>query len=523
MVLVKTWIQDLLARDCWQFFAVRKRVTVATAVFLLTLSVIFIYRPLSAVEDGDSSLYDYIAQCIVRGQTPYRDVIEIKAPGSFYLSALAMQAGKELGIRDFIAARLLQVALTGVLSAVVFLVAEVYLRSRFAALLAVLTLLTSQHVALWSIGGEPKLPMMLFGMLSLLLIAKDRTFYAGFCSMLSCLCWQPGLLFTGVAFLVASRYFTTWRDLRALKVLAGAAIPLATLLLYFRSRGALGDLWTWTVVFNYSVYSRKTLEETGNSLGHVLNVVLRILKTDIVIVGLSLIGFVHFGVRRFREKRSGKAGLRSPELFRDAIVIAPLVYLAACLIRFNAGPYLIPFFPFIGMFFGWFIVQLVRLIKRRPFLGIRVESPIVTWFPTLVLIVLLSIVGYRAAAYRFASIPTLQAQELQLEPVSRLLANSETIYVHGSTEILVLLNRVNLNPYVFLDSGKDDFIAAKMYGGSFQSIIEEMESKAPRVVALSRLQRVIHRWDLRDWVERHYDNMDLPGFSVYVRKSEGSR
>src|SRR6185436_12605915 len=102
-------------------------------------------------------LYDYIAQCIVRGQTPYKDVIDIKAPGSFYISALAMQAGRAVGIRDIIAARLLHILLAGLLSALVYLVAEAYLRDRFAAVLAVLVLLTLPHFALWTVGsGQPK-------------------------------------------------------------------------------------------------------------------------------------------------------------------------------------------------------------------------------------------------------------------------------------------------------------------------------------------------------------------------------
>ncbi|MFY9571084.1 MAG: DolP-mannose mannosyltransferase, partial [Blastocatellia bacterium] len=263
----------------------------------------FMYRPFSQAEDGDSALYDYIAQCIVRGQTPYKDVIDIKAPVSFYLSALAMEAGQAVGMRDVLAARLLHIVLAGLLSAVVFLVAEVYLGSRPAAVIAVLVLLTFKHFAFWTVGGgQPKLPMILFGMLTLLSTGKNRPFMAGFCSMLSCLCWQPGLLFTGVAFLVFSRYLTAWRDLRALKVLAGAAVPLAILLFYFRWISALDDLWTWTVAFNYSVYARRTLEGTGNSLRHLFNVTFKIFRADLVLVVIALIGFVMFGVQRLRER-----------------------------------------------------------------------------------------------------------------------------------------------------------------------------------------------------------------------------
>ncbi len=511
-------VHHRLANALTGFINARSSATLAVAAFLLTVAVMFMYRPFSQAEYGDSAVYDYIAQLIVRGQTPYRDEIEIKAPGSFYLSALAMEAGRALGVRDIIAARLLHILLAGLLSAVVYLVGEAYLRNRFAALLAVLSLLISQHFALWTVGGgQPKLPMILFGMLALLLIARNRPFLAGFCSMLSCLCWQPGLLFTGVAFLVFSRYFTTWRDLRALRVLAGAAIPLAALLLYFRSRGALGELWAWTVVFNYSIYSRIALKGNDDPLGHILNVVLNIYKVDIVLVVLSLVGFVLFVAQRLRERLRGICALESSDLFRDAIVIAPLVYFAACLIRFNAGPYLIPFVPFIGIFFGWSVVELVRIVKKSEFLGHRS----VDWAPSLVLVLLLSIAGYRGIAYRFESILTLQDQDKRFESISSILDASDTIYVHGTTEILVLLNKANLNPYVSIEAGKDDYVAARRYGGSFAALVDEIESRTPKIVALSRLQRVSHRDELRRLVEQHYERLDLPGYDIYVRKQQG--
>ena len=480
--------------------------------------MMLMYRPFSQAESGDSAILDYFAQLIVRGQIPYRDAIEIKAPGSFYLSALAMWAGKALGLRDVIAARLLHILFAGLLASVVYLVAESYLRDRFAALMAVSTLLISQHFGLWTVGGgQPKLPMILFGMLALLLTAMDRPFLAGFCSMISCLCWQPGLLFTGTAFLIFSRYLTSWRDLKALIVLAGAAIPLAIMLVYFRLIGALGDLWNWTVVFNYSVYSRQTFESQTSPLSHMSSVVLKIYGTDIVVLAVSIVGFIMFATQRLRER--AKSATCSQELYRDAIVIAPLAYFAACLIRFNAGPYLIPFLPFVGLFFGWSIAELPKIANKRlsvAWVGLK-DGPI----PIMVIVVLLSIAAYRAIAYQFESIQTLREQDQTFQSVARVLSPSDPVYVHGTTELLVLLNRPNLNPYIFLDSGKDDYIAARNYRGSFSALVDEIEAQAPKVIALSRLQRVSHKNDLRQWAETHYVSLGLPGYEeISMRKTE---
>jgi hypothetical protein len=93
-----------------------------------------------------------------------------------------------------------------------------------------------------------------------------------------------------------------------------------------------------------------------------------------------------------------------------------------------------------------------------------------------------------------------------------MLEPDDTLYVHGTTELLVLLNKPNLNPFIFFDSGKDDYIATRMYGGSFAAVIEEIESRTPKIAAVSRLQRVAHRADLKEWSEQHYQSLELPGY-----------
>src|SRR6267143_82277 len=100
--------------------------TVSLEVFLVSVAVMLAWRLFTQLEVGDSAIWDYIAQAILRGQVPYRDVIEIKGPGSAYLSALAMWLGKWVGLRDVIAVRLMQIVLTGVLSSVTYLVTEIY-------------------------------------------------------------------------------------------------------------------------------------------------------------------------------------------------------------------------------------------------------------------------------------------------------------------------------------------------------------------------------------------------------------
>src|ERR1051325_4548729 len=110
----------------------------ALAVFLLGALVMLMYHPFQQIVHNDSAIYDYMAQCVLRGQVLYRDVIDSKAPGSLYLSALVMAVGKVFGLQDIIAVRVFYVLLAGVLCAMIFLVPGVYLRNRLVAVFAAL-------------------------------------------------------------------------------------------------------------------------------------------------------------------------------------------------------------------------------------------------------------------------------------------------------------------------------------------------------------------------------------------------
>ncbi|HLF83460.1 MAG TPA: hypothetical protein VI837_04730, partial [Blastocatellia bacterium] len=356
-------------------------------------------------------------------------------------------------------------------------------------------------------------------MLSLLLLARDQPFWAGFFSMLACLCWQPGLMFTGVTVLIFSRYLTSWRDLRAIKALTGAIIPLAVTFLYFSLRGAGDDLWAWTITYNYSVFGPEANRGAIASLGHIWKVMNRVLQAHVVTVVLGVIGLLTFGSERVRAKLKGKQSFRSPDLVRDAILIPPVIYLVFCLINFQAGPDLIPLIPFIGIFAAKFLVDAGRLAGSHLQ---KLKPSMTAWavfVPRLAIGLLIGLVLVRAASYKLQGL-TLQDQDKAFKVISDLLGPEDKIYVHGTTEILVLLNRPNLNPYVFLDWGADGFAALRK-GGEFRAIIDEMESQAPKIVAISRLKVVSHRDEFKQWVDDKYEKLEVPGYDgVYLRKQQ---
>ena len=187
-------------------------------------------------------------------------------------------------------------------------------------------------------------------------------------------------------------------------------------------------------------------------------------------------------------------------------MIAPSVYLVFCLINFQAGPDLIPLFPFIAIFAAVFIVLATKRVRNGE------------WLARAALVMILCISLGRAALYRPYFGPSVQTQTQNAAEISKLLRPGDTVYVHGATEILVLLNIPNASPYIFLDWGKDEYVAASRSGG-FASVLAEIESKAPKLVVLTWLQKVQHREELERWARENYDRVDLPGYpGAFLRK-----
>jgi hypothetical protein len=114
---------------------------------------------------------------------------------------------------------------------------------------------------------------------------------------------------------------------------------------------------------------------------------------------------------------------------------------------------------------------------------------------------------------------TLQDQQRMVQAVADLLAPDDKIYVHGTLELLVLMNKPNMNPYIFFDRGKDTYIANRTPGG-FAAIVDQMKSESPKVIAISRTQNVAHRQELFDWAAEQYERFPLKFAhnSAYIRK-----
>src|SRR5262249_25903659 len=159
------------------------------------------------------------------------------------------------------------------------------------------------------------------------------------------------------------------------------------------------------------------------------------------------------------------AALEAGDLYKDGLLFAPVVYFAFCMLNFQSSPDTIPFFPFIGLFAAWVGVRGAEALSSLPVLQpISAKGPPPTLIPVVALAVVLFSVLRHAVAYHVEG-RTLADQYEEARIIANNLSLDDKIYVHGTAEVLVLLDRPNLNPFIAFDSGSDDYIASHHPGG----------------------------------------------------------
>ncbi|HSB12126.1 MAG TPA: DolP-mannose mannosyltransferase [Blastocatellia bacterium] len=467
----------------------------------------------------DRANWDYFAQVIARGGVPYRDVVNIKSPLSAYIGAAAIVVASPLGLRDIFAIRVVFLLLASLTVGFTFLVAHGFSGSRRIAILAAVIMMAFNLFGDANCGGvQPKTPMILFGLITLWAIQKDKPFTAGLAGMLSALSWQPGLLFVGVAFLAFSRYLTSWRDLKAIKVAAGAAAPLAILVVYLWREGALADIYRWNIEYTLTVKAPRELRTFPQVIDRFIRLMKGAFRSE---WPYFLMGMIGLAIAAWREVRlGGKEGFKSfaQNAAGHAVIIASLIYFAFCTINIQGGVDMIPLLPFVAMFAAFAIVWTIdragdRLSRAKP--GVTRSALDASAFAAvLTLIMILSVADVVWVKVGF---PTLKDQEAEVAEITSHLRPGDQLYIHGLSEILVLSGLPNADRHYFLDRGKDEYLD-RVEPGGFAGWLERLKAKRPKVVALERMKSVKHAEDFYDWVRADYEEHKGRVFTYYVRR-----
>lgn len=500
-------------------------------LFVIALAIASIvytqYHLWDQPERKDRANWDYFSQVIARGGTPYLDVVNIKTPLSAYIGAGAILLARPFGLRDIFAIRM-ACSLMGILIVgFTFLVALDYFDCRRVALLSAIIMLSFHSFASSNSGGmQPKTPMILFGLVSLWAVIKDRPFLAGIFAMLSALAWQPGLLFAGVAWLAFSRYLTSWRDLKAAKLIAGAALPLVVMLSHIWMTGAFREFYLWTVHFNYSYYAPGELKSSSTFFSFLMKTLNKPYARERIYFALATAGAAIFLLQEARAiwKERPEAGRASS--LRHGIIIAPLVYFAFCLISFQGVGDLFPLLPFVSIFASVaivFAINLTPLVISKYARGMPArfsKSPLKPALFAAACALVLYFNVSSAFAYK-VGFPTLKDQDEDVREMLALMQPGDALFVHGQTEILALSGLNNASRHIFLDRGKDLYLGQTEPGG-FEGWLARLKEAGPKIVAISRLGAVERKRDFVDWVRADYEVRKGRVFKYYVKK-DGAR
>lgn len=469
---------------------------------------------------GDRANWDYFAQVISRGGIPYRDVVNIKSPLAAYIGAAAILIAKPFGLRDIFAIRIAYLLLAAFTAGLTFLVALEYTDNERLALLAATAMLTFDAFARFNSGGvQPKTAMIFFGLLSLRATLKDRSFEGGLYGMLSALSWQPGLLFAGAAGLAASRYLTNWRDRRAFKVIAGAALPLGIMLVYFWITGALKDFYVWNFNYTTMVYAPRESRSVGDFFSHLNDMINKPYRHSSWLFYLAIAGLVLALWGHLRRDPGQKVWHEAAP--RHALIVAGLVYFAFCMIDIQGPVDLIPLLPFVAILaavaMGFVIEKLAQLYTR-----IRSEnrSAMIAGAVTTVLIGTMLYVSATSASQFQHGFPLLNDQDPIVAEIVGQLHPGDKVFTHGVPELLVLGRLTNASKYFLLDRGKDSYLD-RVEPGGFAGWLERLKAERPRIIALGRFADMEHEKDFRAWAAADYVPRNNAVVPYYVRKDDG--
>jgi len=467
----------------------------------------------------DRANWDYFAQVIARGGVPYRDVVNIKSPLSSYIGAAAIIVARPFGIRDIFAIRIVFLLLASLTVCFTFLVALDYFKSRRVAILAGAIMMAFNLFGYANCGGvQPKTPMILAGLISLWAIQKDKPFTAGVWGMLSALSWQPGLLFVGVAVLAFSRYLTSWRDFKAIRVVAGAAAPFAIFIAYFWREGALEDLYRWNIEYNLTVDAPRGLRTVPQLLDRFFRFMKGAFRPEwpYFLISIGGLAITVWGGLKGIKGRGFRSHLRAaPD---HSVIIAPLIYFAFCTINIQGGVDMIPLLPFVAIFAAigivWALDRASDLLARSKRNASQSTFDASAFAAILTLIMVLSVAD--VVLYNVEH-PTLKEQEAEVSEITSHLGPGDQIYVHGLAEILVLSGLPNADRHFFLDRGKDEYLD-RVEPGGFDGWLERLKAKRPKIVALERMKFVERREEFYDWVRMDYEEHKGRIFTYYLRR-----
>ncbi len=478
-------------------------------VFALALGVYCSYG-LDGYLPRDHAECVYAGQRAAAGVPPFVSVFTMAAPLSQLFAELGVRLSHRLHTDDLRTTRALYVGVGALAVAAAYLLGLSVLGSRTGGLLSALALLSLESFARGAVlGPQKKTPMVLFEILALWLTVEERWFAAGVAGGLCALTWQPMLLFPMVTLVVAAVRGGSLRAAAVRAAALGFAAPLLSTVAYFQFHHALRPMLEGTIWFPL-----RYLDRGAVSLGwRAWRPLHKIFEANTIsaIPMLAGLGACASFYRFEMPRRPFPRALLQDRLAAILLSLpAPIVW---CFLDFQGQADLYPLFPYSAL--GLAVMGDGAARKAQGLVRDRFHDATRNLVIGGLGLALLVIAVANAARDRDTG---LRAQRAAVEEMERRWGREPKLVSVGAPEALVLLHRVNPNPYLYIIDGIDNYIDAKTEGG-FDGFVRELESLKPGVIAFGPTGGR-HTPKLIAWIRSHYSRVKIGPMTFFVRRND---
>jgi len=482
----------------------------------LTASLVFIIAFLVFSQYGfegtlirDDAIYLYSGQQMAQGTPPYVSVFDHKGPLATLVSGMGVSMATLLNLDDILVVRIIFLVLSSLAAVGLYLLGSALFSSQKVGLLSAFTFVGFSGFGIHAASGpRAKTPMVVFEILSLLLTARKKWFWAGICGSLAFLTWQPAGIYALIAVLLAFLQSEPGRQRvrNVLYAISGVLVPIIIVSLYFWYKGALYDLFDGAILFNLYYLERPSY----SLLEHILRPILAVnmgFKSMALPIFIGFFMVVLMYVWRLRLYGSSFVKWVYEDHFLAFLLSFPAIIIWT-LVEFGGYWDLYIFLPYVAIGFGWLLHLALHGLLRIKGNGDTMQKLCFLFLCAILL-------GSAALNYYATAENGLEEQRQWAQQVESQFGADARIVSIGVPEILVLLHRTNPNPYVFIFNGIDNRIDATTSGG-FEGWLEELERYDPSVIALGWTTGKFTPM-LTDWLQSRYRETKVGNWTLFVK------
>ena len=492
------------------------------SLFLFTTSgFLYLQYGLKGFLHKDEALYAYMGQQLAKGVPPYISAFDIKTPMTAFLAGFGAWIGNQLEMDDLIAIRITFLLMGCAVVVAIYYLGSFLYKSAIHGLISACVFIAFYGFGRAAASGpNPKTPLVLFVVLSLLAISKKSYFWSAFFASLAFLTWQPAgiLLIVFFTFVLLQTTSKTDRVDNIRKFLIGGSFPLIIVVLYFLVNNAIEDFVYSAFSYHFIYYISSKVSENISIIKRLLGLVYQIhrgMSTMLYPIMLSIISIPIMIMRQMNKFDSFLDMLRMDKWF--PFYISLIFNFAWILFDIQSYPDLFIVLPYIAIIFAHWLYLLIKHIAQS--ITEAVKHQLVGY--TLITVVAFSILLGVYGNYKWQRLTPydLETQSKWAMQIQNKIIKNQQFVVFGVTEILVLLDYTNDNKYVHWTNDEDE-VREYQTGASLNYWLDSEIAPLYTVIILGSVKDPETKLQIIEWLkENEYSFERVGDWFVYTRSN----